>query len=248
MDLDDPATALHFGVDEGKQVGQGPVLNLAFFEGEHFVFCGRQRIAGQFDISQIVVDPVYTVFIQDSDEMRQEIGAPARAGRRTPRIMVVEFNQVLVSGPLLPKIWVSSLEEAAGDVYDHPHAALMHHFHKTAETTRIERSKLVRSKEPLGVIPFFMKLDHTDALFLEFIEFMRIPVVNFPRLAARVFTQVIRALAGKITGDQMFSQTPVNSPFTDRDVLKSPPVIGSSVILQQRRGVSGGFDKRRADG
>src|SRR5207244_199409 len=146
---------------------------------------------------------------------------------------------VLIARPFRSKIRISLFKESARSIYDHLDAAPVRQIDEPAKSGGIERSEFVRSEQALRVTPLFVQLDQADAVILQAIELLDVPIVNLPGRSARILAKVVRTLAWQVAGDQMLPQTALNGSFARRDISQPAAMIFRGVVRQYRRRVCG---------
>ena len=81
VNLHDAPPPFDFRVNQREQIAERAVEVFPLLERRHLILGGRLRITRQRDVTQVVVDAVYTVLVQDVDQSRQQVSSPTRTGR-----------------------------------------------------------------------------------------------------------------------------------------------------------------------
>jgi len=230
------AAPLHLGVDQAQQVGHGAVVLGRFLKRNDLVLGGLlDLLLGVGHVPPVVVEAVELIVLEDSHHARQEIGAPARTGRRASRQVPPAADRVAGSRPLLAVVRIVPGEVPTRCVGKNLHAAIVDHLYKAAKSLRIHRRQLVAPEQSVAVVPFVHHVDQLDSMGLQAVEFLFVVLCGLPPRAAGILAHVVDALRGEIVGNQVLAHAPADLLCAEGDVLQTPPVVLRRVAGENRR-------------
>ena len=187
-------------------------------------------------ITAINIDAVGAKLIQDLGVLLHHEGAPSwTRGRAARHVPVAHLEKIAFAAPLLLEVGIGSLDKAGRRVGQYFDPTLVCQFYEASIALGIYRGIFVAAEEPEGIVPIVEHLNDFSAFITDAIEFRRVVFIHDPGLCARILTQIVAALSGKIIRDQVGPHRGADRLRTGGDVVQTPTVIIVRILTKQRR-------------